>query len=154
MALFDVTELQYIKTGVEEKKVEDDTPAKNYSYDDLVHLDKKLELHESYDDFTKEKYSSGIVFYDFEIFKYDWLVVLLDPVYKELKVKKRALWKYGYKNKNEFGPLIVDDEHLFDKPKVKKYVLNQPPFRRPKEDGDFFDKDIHILGGNLEINYK
>ena len=73
---------------------------------------------------------------------------------EELKIKKRALWKYGYKNKNEFGPLIVDDEHLFDKPKAKKYVLNQPPFRRPKEDGDFFDKDIHILGGNLEINYK
>ena len=71
----------------------------------------------------------------------------------ELKIRKRALWKYGYYNKNEFGPLLIDKEYIFDKPKSKKYEINQPPFRRPKEEGDYFDKDIHILGGNLENNF-
>ena len=72
---------------------------------------------------------------------------------EEFKIKKRALWKYGYNNKNEFGPLLVDKEYIFDKPKEKKYGINQPPFRRPKEEGDYFDKDIHILGGNLLNNF-
>ena len=71
----------------------------------------------------------------------------------EFKIRKRALWKYGYYNKNEFGPLLIDKEYIFDKPKNKKYGINQPPFRRPKEEGDYFDKDIHILGGNLENNF-
>ena len=67
---------------------------------------------------------------------------------EELKINKRPLWKYGYQNKNEFGPFLVDKEYIFDLPKKKKLGLSQPPFRRPKEEGDYFDKDIHILGGN------
>lgn len=125
MALFDVTELQYIKTGVEEKKIENETPAKNYSYDDLVHLDKQLELHESYDDFTKEKYSSGIVFYDFEIFKYDWLVVLLDPVYKEIKVicnDSVALKKYWLTHQNYTW--VGYNNKRFDDVILKSIILN------------------------------
>ena len=72
---------------------------------------------------------------------------------EEFKIKKRALWKYGYNNKNELDPLLVDKEYIFDTPKEKKYGINQPPFRRPKEEGDYFDKDIHILGGNLLNNF-
>ena len=68
---------------------------------------------------------------------------------EEFKIKKRPIWKWGYFCKNEFGPLLVDKEYIFDKPKLKKYGVSQPPFRRPKEEGDYFDKDIHILGGNL-----
>ena len=67
---------------------------------------------------------------------------------EELKINKRPLWKYGYQNKNDFGPFLVDKEYIFDLPKKKKLGLSQPPFRRPKEEGDYFDKDIHILGGN------
>ena len=69
---------------------------------------------------------------------------------EEFKIKNRPIWKWGYQSKNEFGPLLVDKEYIFDLPKNIKYSLNQPPFKRPKEYGDFFDKDIHILGGNLE----
>ena len=72
---------------------------------------------------------------------------------EEFKIKKRALWKYGYKCKNEFSPLLIDKEYIFDKPKNLKYGLSQPPFRRPKEDGDYFDKDIHILGGITENKF-
>ena len=72
---------------------------------------------------------------------------------EEFKIRKRAIWKWGYKCKNEFGPFLVDKEYILDKPKEKKYSLHQPPFRRPKEDGDYFDKDIHILGGNIEKNF-
>ena len=69
---------------------------------------------------------------------------------EEFKIKKRPIWKWGYQSKDEFGPLLVDKEYIFDPPKKNKYSLIQPPFRRPKELGDYFDKDIHILGGNLE----
>ena len=68
---------------------------------------------------------------------------------EEFKIKKRPIWKWGYICKDGFGPLLIDKEYIFDKPKNIKYGVNQPPFRRPKEEGDFFDKDIHILGGNL-----
>ena len=68
---------------------------------------------------------------------------------EEFKGYTKPIWKYGYKNKNEFGDILVDKEYIFDLPPKKRYGINQPPFRRPKELGDYFDKDIHILGGNL-----
>ena len=59
----------------------------------------------------------------------------------------RPVWKNGFHPKGEFSPFIADRYHLFDEyPKIK-YDINQPPFRRPKDEGDYFDKDIHILGG-------
>ena len=72
---------------------------------------------------------------------------------EEFKIRKRAIWKWGYRSKDEFGPLLIDKEYIFDKPKNKKYAVNQLPFKRPKEDGDYFDKDIHILGGIIENKF-
>jgi hypothetical protein len=60
---------------------------------------------------------------------------------------ERPVWKNGFHPKGEFSPISVDRYHLFDEPPKKKYDINQPPFRRPKEEGDYFDPDIHILGG-------
>ena len=64
--------------------------------------------------------------------------------YKKIE---RPVWKNGFHPKGEFSPLLVDTYHIFDDPKKKRYAINQPPFRRPKEEGDYFDPDIHILGG-------
>ena len=64
--------------------------------------------------------------------------------YKKIE---RPIWKNGFHPKGEFNRLVVDRYHLFDEPPKKKYDINQPPFRRPKEEGDYFDPDIHILGG-------
>lgn len=58
---------------------------------------KKLKDVGVYDDFTLEKYPHGFVFYDFEVFKYDWMVVLIDPINhtKDLIVNDRlSLMKY------------------------------------------------------------
>lgn len=60
---------------------------------------------------------------------------------------ERPVWKNGFHPRGYFSPLVADRYHLFDEPVKKKYTLNQPPFRRPKEEGDYFDPDIHILGG-------
>ena len=71
--------------------------------------------------------------------------------YKKIE---RPIWKYGLHAKGEFGPLLVDRDHKFDEPPKRKYDLNQPPFRRPKDEGDYFDKDIHILGGPYDKLYE
>lgn len=62
----------------------------------------------------------------------------------------RPLWKYGLHVIEEFGPSPFDRYHLYDEPIKRKYNFVQPPFRRPKEEGDYFDRDIHILGGPYE----
>ena len=64
--------------------------------------------------------------------------------YKKIQ---RPVFKSRIHSNGEFGPLLVDRYHIFDEPIKRKYNINQPPFRRPKEEGDYFDRDIHILGG-------
>jgi len=70
-----------------------------------------------------------------------------DKVGEYYKKINRPVWKNGFHPKGYFQPLQVDECHLFDKPPKKRYAINQPPFRRPKDEGDYFDRDIHILGG-------
>ena len=64
--------------------------------------------------------------------------------YKKIQ---RPVFKSRIHSNGEFGPLLVDRYHIFDEPIKRKYNINQPPFRRPKEEGDYFDRYIHILGG-------
>lgn len=59
----------------------------------------------------------------------------------------RSFWKSGLHVMEHFGPPLIDKCYKFKAPPILKYDLNQPPFRRPKIDGDYFDKDIHRLGG-------
>lgn len=68
---------------------------------------------------------------------------------KNLK-KSKPFWRNGLHVIGEFGPPMFDRYHLYDEPIKRKYKLVQPPFRRPKDEGDYFDKDIHILGGPYE----
>ena len=58
---------------------------------------------------------------------------------------ERPLWKLSLHSIEEFSRPLIDKEYIFDKPKKLKYNLNFPPFRRPKEKGDYFDQDIHLL---------
>ncbi len=74
------------------------------TYKDLVHLNRTLETCENYPDFTSDKYPHGFVFYDFEVFKFDWLVVLIDPIEKTKTVianDRAALQKYFDNNCNK-----------------------------------------------------
>ena len=64
--------------------------------------------------------------------------------YKTPKNKK-PLWKNGLHAMEHFGPPLIDKCYKFKAPPILKYEINQPPFRRPKDEGDYFDKDIHPL---------
>ena len=93
---------------------------KNYTYEDLVHINRTFPLeYERFSDFTEEKYPHGILFYDFEVFMYDWLVVIIDPVHKEKTIivnDRHALHSFylshqgcvwtGYNNKFYDVPIL------------------------------------------------
>ena len=57
----------------------------------------------------------------------------------------RPFWRSGLHVMEHFGPPLIDKCYKFRSPPIIKYDVNQPPFRRPKEDGDYFDKDIRPL---------
>lgn len=59
---------------------------------------------------------------------------------------ERPFWRSGLHVMKYFGPPLIDKIYKFKNPPILKYDLNQPPFRRPKIDGDYLDKDIHPLG--------
>lgn len=74
------------------------------TYKDLIHINRTLETCENYSDFTSDKYPHGFIFYDFEVFKWDWLVVLIDPIEKTKTVianDRAALQKYFDNNCNK-----------------------------------------------------
>jgi len=58
---------------------------------------------------------------------------------------EKPFWKSGLHVMKHFGPPLIDKCYKFKMAPIPKYDLNQPPFRRPKIDGDYFDKDIHPL---------
>ena len=58
----------------------------------------------------------------------------------------RPLWKSGLSIMEHFGPPLIDKVRKFRAPEIEKHQINQPPFRRPKEQGEYFDPNIHMLG--------
>lgn len=57
-----------------------------------------------YADFTKDYYTHSINFYDFEVFKYDWCVVIINPIENECHIiwnDRDALIEYYEKHKKE-----------------------------------------------------
>ena len=54
-------------------------------------------------------------------------------------------WKYSNHVIEEFSRPKVDEIYGFREPKKQKYAYTVDPFRRPKEQGDLFDKHIGIL---------
>lgn len=82
----DVEELREKKPTVKKNFQEDDL---KIDYDDIIPEDEKIQLNkkfqldpEKYQDFNSELYPDSLNFYDFEIFRHDWLVVIINPVEK------------------------------------------------------------------------
>lgn len=82
----DVDELREKKPTVKKNFPEDDL---KIDYDDIIPEDEKIQLNkkfqldpEKYQDFNSELYPDSLNFYDFEIFRHDWLVVIINPVEK------------------------------------------------------------------------
>lgn len=77
MMLFDVSDIAGIPKKKEVKK-----ETKPVDFSTRVVFSEHTSVT-GYDDFDSEKYPNGFVFYDFEVFKYDWMVVLIDPIEKK-----------------------------------------------------------------------
>ena len=58
-------------------------------------------------------------------------------------------WKYSNHIMEEFSKFKVDDVLSYRPEKPKKKFISDEPWRIPKKDGTFFDKDIHLLGAEL-----
>ena len=54
-------------------------------------------------------------------------------------------WKFSNHVIEEFSRPKADEIHGFREKIKPKYAYNAEPFRRPKEQGDYFDKHIGIL---------
>ena len=127
MALFDTEDLDLI-SGKKQKKIVPkqevkQVPKLNVTYNDLVHLNREFRA-DNYDDFTKDKYPDGLVFYDFEVFSYDWLVVLIDPVNKTKTIianNKHGLEEY-YENHKDMIWVGYNNLH-YDVPILKGILL-------------------------------
>ena len=63
---------------------------------------------------------------------------------------EKPFWRSGLHVMKYFGPPLIDKCYKFKGPRILKYDLNQPPFRRPKIEGDYLDKDIRPLGPSGE----
>lgn len=105
----DVNELKEKKPAV--KKVFEEEKREPIDYDDIIPEDEKIQMNktfqldpERYQDFNWELYPDGLNFYDFEIFRHDWLVVIINPVEKVKTIianNSDALKRYYKKHMNQ-----------------------------------------------------
>lgn len=103
MALFNFSDVITPSEKTPAKPKSSDYPIPEDYTGELVSYTKSFKDVGVFDDFTKEKYPSGILFYDFEVFKNDWLVVLIDPVNctKDLIVNDRSTLLRYYRTHRE-----------------------------------------------------
>lgn len=106
---FEINDIKNKPIKTEEIKIEN--KLKKIDYDDIIPEDervsmvRKVELSaEDYQDFTEEKYPNLINFYDFEVFQYDWMVVIINPVERIKTVivnNSKELKRYYNRHKNQ-----------------------------------------------------
>lgn len=135
--LFDISDLDTHRPMKTEKKVVE-KEQKKYSADDLVKFSRTFENIDGYEDFTKEKFPNGFVFYDFEVFKYDWMVVLTDPINKTKDIivnDRNALARYyrnhksmiwvGYNNLHYDVPILKGILAGINPKEISDYIINE-----------------------------
>lgn len=94
--MFDTSEL----TSITQKEIIKD----RYTYNEIQHINRTFPLEGNYSDFNETLYPHGFVFYDFEVFKWDWLVVLIDPIERTKTIianNREALKQYFDNNCNK-----------------------------------------------------
>ena len=65
--------------------------------------------------------------------------------FRKIRIKK-PFWASTLNRIDYFGGPLIDFKYEFIKSKSVKHSINQPPFRRPKEKGDYINKDIDVFG--------
>ena len=109
--MFDTSDLNSINSNVTITK-------KIYSSESSIKIDRTIQI-EGYNEFTEVLYPRGVVFYDFEVFEYDWLVVIINPIEKTKTIianNRAALKRYfdehnskiwvGYNNLHYDVPIL------------------------------------------------
>lgn len=94
--MFDTSELTFIT----QKEIIKNT----YAYNEIQHINRTFPLEGNYADFNTTLYPHGFIFYDFEVFKWDWLVVLIDPIERTKTIianNREALKQYFDNNCNK-----------------------------------------------------
>lgn len=139
--LFDLdSEVSELKGGVrkpakvqkiildDDKKPEE--PAYKFNPADLVRMDRSFYMDGEYGEFTKELYPYSLNFYDFEVFEYDWLVVIINPVAKTKNIivnNPFALRSYYEKHKDEIW--VGYNSRNYDTYILKAILLGMNPKR-------------------------
>lgn len=115
------------KSAVEPKKLN-----RTYSTipeDERVQMNRKCSLdQELYQDFTTELYPHSLNFYDFEVFEYDWMVVIINPIILEKHVivnDSGALKRYFKKHKDEIW--VGYNSKNYDTQILKAILLDMNP---------------------------
>lgn len=107
----DVDELKEKKPAVKNVSFEEDEEKPKIDYEDIIPEDEKIQMNktfqldpELYQDFNLENYPDSLNFYDFEVFRHDWLVVIINPVEKVKTIianNSKALKRYYNAHKEQ-----------------------------------------------------
>ena len=95
--------------------------------EDIIKINRSFTIDED-SFFTKDKFPHGFVFYDFEVFQYDWLVVLIDPINKtkDIIANNRRALKHYYNTHSEMIWVGYNNLH-YDVPVLKGILLGMNP---------------------------
>jgi hypothetical protein len=63
--------------------------------------------------------------------------------HKDKEKESKSFWKSGLHVMEHFGPFLIDKVHKFKNDSIITY--ERPPFRRPKEAGDYFEKKLNLI---------
>ena len=168
----EIYEIKEKKPAVKKNFTTEEEAEIDYDYiipeDEKVQLNKKFQLDpEKYQDFTEELYPDSLNFYDFEVFRHDWLVVIINPVEKIKTIiandtsalkryyssHKEQIW-CGYNSRN-YDTFILKSILLGINPKktnddiivrgLKGYQISRD-FRKKQ----LYDFDIYQKNGSLK----
>lgn len=90
MNFIDNDEIEEIKGKKKPVKLDIEEVQEDIDYDDIIPEDEKIQINkvisipsEKYQDFDIEKYKYSLNFYDFEVFRHDWCVTIINPIEKK-----------------------------------------------------------------------
>lgn len=118
--MFDTSELNLIN--------EKENIKEHYAYNEIIHINRTVPLDGDYSFFTEDKFPHGFIFYDFEVFKWDWLVVLIDPINRKKTIianDRNALKHYFDENSNKIW--VGYNNMHYDVPILKGILLGMNP---------------------------
>lgn len=111
MNFIDNDEIEDIKGKKKPVKLDIEKVQECIDYDDVIPEDEKIQINkvistppEKYQDFNIEKYKYSLNFYDFEVFRHDWCVTIINPIEKKqvtIANDTRALKRYYNSHKDQ-----------------------------------------------------